>query len=148
MSAATTSNWTMVARSQQQEGASVALQGTPSTVVMLRETTGDASMLPTPIAAAAQVAKVVAETLAASTPHNWTSACTNSQAYDELGAGAGATTGAAAGAEVIRVAAGVAAKVAAGVEAKVAAGVAVATGVVASGVAAGVAAGVARDGDA
>ena len=59
MSAATTSKATSAAMSQQHEGASAALQGTPGTLVMLRGTTGEFRMVPTPMAAAAQVAKLV-----------------------------------------------------------------------------------------
>lgn len=121
----------MVAMSQQHSGASVALQETPFTLAMLRGTTGESLMLPTPIAAAAHVAKTVDCTDAASTPHSCSSAWTSLHTYEGLGAGAGtmATAGAGAGA----------ADVAAGVVVGVAAGVAVAAGEVAAEVGEGVA---------
>ena len=67
MSAATTLTATIAAMSQQHEGASAALQGVPGILVMLRGTTGDFERVPIPMAAAAQVAKLVGWTAAAST---------------------------------------------------------------------------------
>ena len=95
---------------------------------MARGMTARASAAASPRAAAAQVTKVVEGTLAASTPHSCSSADTSWQAYDWLGAGAGAVEGAG------RVAAGVAAGV-------VTPGVV--TGEVIAGVATGVTVGVA-----
>ena len=112
----------------------MALQGTPFTLVMLRGTTGESLILPTPIAAAAHVAKVVDCTDAASTPHSCSSAWTSSQAYVGLGAAAGKMPTAGVGAS--------AAGGTAGVVVDVAAGVAVAAGIVTVEVGAGVATGV------
>ncbi len=97
MSAAATSNCTILAVSQQHEGASGVLHEVPTVSVMARGMTARASAGASPRAAAAQVAKVVEATLAASTPHSCSSALTRSQLYEGLGAGAtaGATTGAA-----------------------------------------------------
>ncbi len=146
ISAATTSNCTIAAMSQQHEEASVALQGTPFTLAMLRGTTGETLMVPTPIAAAAHVAKVVDRTDAASTPHSCSSAWTSSQVYEGLGAVAGTVPTAGVGASAADVAAGVGVGVAAGVAvaaggvtAEVGAGVA--TGIVTAGVGVGVATG-------
>ena len=88
MSAAATSNCTMVAVSQQQEGASGVLQDVPVVSEMLRGMTAEASAGARPSAAAAQVTKVVEGTLAASTPHSCSCAVTRSQLYEGLGAGA------------------------------------------------------------
>ena len=110
----------------------MALQETPFTLAMLRGTTGESLMLPTPIAAAAHVAKTVDCTDAASTPHSCSSAWTSLHTYEGLGAGAGTMATAGAGA----------ADVAAGVVVGAAAGVAVAAGEVAAEVGEGVATGI------
>ena len=92
MSAATTLTCTSVAMLQQQEGALGVEQGVPATVVMLVGTTGESSGAK-PSAEAAHLAKLGADTCAASTPHSWTWLCTSSQAYAGAGAGATGSTG-------------------------------------------------------
>jgi hypothetical protein len=97
MSAAATSNCTILAVSQQHEGAPGVLHEVPVVSAMLRGMIAEASAGARPRAAAAQVAKVMEGTLAASTPHSCSSALTRSQLYEGLGAGAtaGGITGAA-----------------------------------------------------
>ena len=70
MSAVETSNCTMVAESQQHEGAPGVAQGVPAVAAMLRGMTAEASAGASPRAAAAHVVKVVEGTCAASTLHS------------------------------------------------------------------------------
>lgn len=71
MSAATTLNCTSAAMLQQHEGAPGVAQGVPATVMILVGTTGEASGAK-PNAEAAHLAKLAAETTAASTSHSCT----------------------------------------------------------------------------
>ena len=78
MLAAETSNSTRAAFSQQQEELAPGLLHEPPVVsAMARGMTAEASAGARPRAAAAQVAKVVEGTLAASTPHSCSSADTS-----------------------------------------------------------------------